>query len=183
MANYVKKNYEPPAFVQNALKGADEAGDLRFLHSSAAVIRIGEVPVGAVENWTITSNTTRNPIMTCSSPVPIGFDFGGNTVTISGQIVLNAASGLNDSGFFPNSVAELISSINEVFDVDIIAFDATAESPEDQATEPIVTVKNCQNTGETITLNSNTNLRQAITAVGTFMERNIKTALQNFNKI
>ena len=77
MPDIVSKNYEPPEWFQNGHSGAEEAGDLRFVHSSAAVIRLGQVPIVAIENLTITTAITNTPIMVVGSPVAIGFDFGG----------------------------------------------------------------------------------------------------------
>ena len=183
MTDPINKNYDPPEWFQNGMNGADEAGDLRFLHSSAAVIRLGEVPIVAIENMTITVGVNKTPIMVIGSPVAIGFDFSGYTVNVSGQIVMNAASTLNKSDFFAKSVEEVVKNINSVFDIDIIMQDAFADNVEERATEPFVTIKNCTNTGETITLSNNTNLRQSFTAIGTFMQRNLDTALAEFNKI
>ena len=183
MADPISKNYEPPEWFMNGMNGADEAGVLRFVHSSAAVIRLGQVPIVAIENMTITTAITNTPIMVIGSPVAIGFDFGGYTVNVSGQIVLNAASTLNKSEFFAKSVDELVKNINQIFDIDVIAQDAFADNVEERATEPFFTIKNCKNSGETITLGNNANMRQSFTAVGTFMNRDLATALANFNKV
>jgi hypothetical protein len=183
MADTIKKNYEPPQWYQDGMDGADEAGDLRFVHSSAAIVRIGEVPIVALENVSITVSIVRNPIMVIGSPVAIGFDFGGYNANISGQIVMNAASTLNKSQFFAKSVNDLVANINTVFDIDILAQDANAENVDERLTEPFIILKNCQNTGETINLSTNANIRQSFTAVATFMERDIADALKDFNKI
>lgn len=183
MADPINKNYDPPSWFQDGMNGADEAGDLRYVHSSAAIVRIGLVPIVALENLTITVAINRTPIMVIGSPVPIGFDFSGYTANISGQIVMNAASTLNKSDFFPKTVDEIVKNINSVFDIDLIAQDAFIDDVDDRLTEPFITLKNCQNTGETITLSNNTNIRQSFTAVATFMERAIETALKDFNKL
>lgn len=183
MTDPIKTNYEPPQWFQDGHQGADEVGDLRYVHSSAAVARLGQTPIVALENLTITIAINRTPIMVIGSPVPIGFDFSGYTANISGQIVMNAASTLNKSEFFPKSVQDVVKNINAVYDIDLIAQDAFADTVDDRMTTPFITLKNCQSTGETITLTNNSNIRQSFTAVATFMERDIANALENFNKI
>lgn len=183
MTDPIKTNYDPPQWYQDGHQGAEEVGDLRYVHSSAAVVRLGQTPLAALENLTITIAINRTPIMVIGSPVPIGFDFSGYTANVSGQIVMNAASTLNKSDFFPKSVQEIVKSINAVFDIDIIAQDAFADTVDERMTEPFITLKNCQNTGETITLTNNSNIRQSFTAVATFMERDIANALSEFNKV
>jgi hypothetical protein len=76
-----------------------------------------------------------------------------------------------------------VANINTVFDIDILAQDANAENVDERLTEPFIILKNCQNTGETINLSTNANIRQSFTAVATFMERDIADALKDFNKI
>jgi hypothetical protein len=182
MAEYIETTYQPPQSYQDAHKGADEAGDIRYLHASAAVIRIGGVPVVAIENLNISQQINRSPIYVVGSIAPIGFDVQGVSVNVSGQMVQLANMSLNQSSFYAASEAEVIANINRVFNIDIVMMDYSKEDPADIPTEPFLTVQNCQNTGSNIVVNPNTNLKDSFTAVGTFMIRDWDT-LQDFNKI
>jgi len=182
MADYTQKLYSPPQNIQDAFQGADEAGDLRYLHASAAVIKLGSVPIFLLENLTISQSVNRSPIYMVGSIAPVGFDVNGVTVNISGQITLNVAMSLKDSGFYPKNEADIIANINRVFDIDIIMIDRTKSDPADIQTEPFITVRNCVNTGSSITVNPNAMLKDAFTAVGTIMERDWDV-LKDFNKL
>lgn len=181
MAEYVQTNYVPPQSYQDAHAGADEAGDIRYLHASAAVIRIGEVPVVAIENLTINQTINRTPIYVVGAIAPIGFDVQGVAVNVSGQMVQLANMSLNQSAFYAKNEAQIIAEINTVFNIDIVMMDYSKEAAE-IPTEPFITVQNCQNTGSSITVNPNTNIKDSFTAVGTFMLRDF-SVLEQFNKI
>ena len=182
MADYEETLYTPPQSYQDAHAGADEAGDLRYLHASAAVIRIGAVPVVAIENVNISQQINRSPIYVIGAIAPIGFDVQGVQVNVSGQLVQLANMSLNQSTFYPQNEAEIIANINRVFAIDIVMMDYSKTDPADIPTEPFITVRNCQNTGSNIVVNPNTNLKDSFTAVGTMMERDWD-ALTDFNKI
>jgi hypothetical protein len=181
MADYITNLYTPPKSYQDAHAGADEAGDIRYLHASAAVIRIGGVPVVAVENLNISQQINRSPIYVVGAIAPLGFDVQGVSVNVSGQLVQLAVMSLNQSPFYPANEAEVIANINRTFNIDIVMVDNKAD-PLENLTEPIITVLNCQNTGSNITINPNTNMKDSFTAVGTFMVRNWD-ALADFNKL
>ncbi len=181
MADYVQTNYIPPQSYQDAHEGADEAGDIRYLHSSAAVIRIGEVPVVAIENLTINQTINRVPIYVVGAIAPIGFDVNGVSVNVSGQMVQLANMSLNQSAFYAKNEAQIIAEINTVFNIDIVMMDYTKEA-EEIPTEPFITVQNCQNSGSSITIAPNVNIKDAFTAVGTFMLRDFDV-LAEFNVI
>ena len=180
MADYVQTNYIPPTQYSNAHSGADEADDVRYLHSSAAVIRIGEVPVVAIENITINQQIARTPIYVIGAIAPIGFDVNGVSVNVSGQMVQLANMSLNQSAFYAKNEAQVIAQINTVFNIDIVMMDYTKEA-EAQDTGPFITIQNCQNTGSNITIAPNVNIKDAFTAVGTFMIRDFDV-LAEFNK-
>ena len=182
MAEYEEILYTPPQSYQEAHKGADEAGDLRYLHASAAVIRIGGVPVVAIENLSISQSINRVPIYVVGALAPIGFDVQGISVNVSGQIVQMANMSLNQSTFYPKNEAEVIANINRVFNIDVVMMDYKKLEANDIPTEPFITVRNCQNTGSNITINPNTNLKDSFTAVGTMMEREWDE-LAEFNKL
>lgn len=182
MAEYEETLYQPPQSYQDAHNGADEAGDLRYLHASAAVIRIGAVPVVAIENVNISQQINRSPIYVIGAIAPIGFDVQGVQVNVSGQLVQLANMSLNQSTFYPQNEAEIIANINRVFAIDIVMMDYSNTDPADVPTEPFITVRNCQNTGSNIVVNPNTNLKDSFTAVGTMMERDW-SVLEDFNKI
>ncbi len=181
MADFVQTNYITPQAFQDSHAGADEAGDLRYLHSSAAVIRLGEVPMVTIENMTINQQINRSPIFVVGSIAPVGFDVQGVTVNVSGQIVQLANMSLNQSAFYAQNEAQVIANINTVFNIDIVMMDFSKEAA-DVPTEPFITVKNCQNTGSSITINPNTNIKDSFTVVGTFMVRDF-SVLAEFNKI
>ena len=181
MADYIETNYTPPQSYQDAHQGADEAGDIRYLHASAAVIRIGGVPVVAIENLNISQQVNRSPIYVVGAIAPIGFDVQGVSVNVSGQMVQLANMSLNQSSFYAKNESEIIANINTVFNIDIVMMDYSKEAAE-IPTEPFLTVKNCQNTGSNIVINPNTNLKDSFTAVGTFLVRDFD-ALAEFNKI
>ena len=174
MADYTETLYQPPQAYQDAHNGADEAGDIRYLHASAAVIRIGGVPVVAIENLNISQQINRSPIYVVGAIAPLGFDVQGVSVNVSGQLVQLAVMSLNQSAFYPANEAEVIA--------DIVMLDNTKDDPADVPTEPFITVKNCQNTGSNIVINPNTMMKDSFTAVGTMMERDWG-ALVDFNKL
>lgn len=182
MAEYTETLYQPPQSYQDAHNGADEAGDIRYLHASAAVIRIGGVPVVAVENLNISQQINRSPIYVVGAIAPLGFDVQGVSVNVSGQLVQLANMSLNQSAFYPANEAEVIANINRVFAIDIVMMDNTKDDPADVPTEPFITVRNCQNTGSNIVINPNTMMKDSFTAVGTMMERDWD-ALIDFNKL
>lgn len=182
MADYDQTTYTPPQSYQDAHKGADEAGDLRYLHASAAVVRIGGVPVVAIENLNVSQQINRSPIFCVGSIAPIGFDVQGVSVNVSGQMVQMANMSLNQSAFYSKSEADVIANINRVFDIDIVMMDYSQSDPADIPTEPFITIRNCQNTGSNIVIAPNTNLKDSFTAVGTFMVRNWEM-LENFAKV
>ena len=181
MAEFTQTNYQPPQSYQDAHNGADEAGDIRYLHGSAAVIRIGEVPVVAIENLNISQSINRNPIYVVGSIAPIGFDVNGVSVNVSGQMIQLALMSLNQSAFYAKTEAQVIAQINTVFDIDVVMMDYSKEAA-DQPTEPFLTVKNCQNSGSNIVISSNVNIKDSFSAVGTFLIRDFDQ-LAEFNKI
>ncbi len=182
MAEFTEGLYTPPQSYQDAHKGADEAGDLRYLHASAAVIRIGGVPIVAIENLNISQQINRSPIYVVGAIAPIGFDVQGISVNVSGQLVQMAIMSLNQSSFYPSNEADVIASINRVFNIDVVMMDYKQTDPAEIPTEPFLTVRNCQNTGSNIVINPNTNLKDSFTAVGTMMERDWDH-LAEFNKL
>ncbi len=180
MADYVETLYQAPISTQEAWKGADEADDLRYLHAASAVVKIGDVPVVALETLNISQNINRNPIYVISSLAAIGFDANGISVNISGQLVQMANMSLVQSSIYPADEKDVIANMNVVFAIDIVMMDYKKESDDIQTT-PFITVRNCQNTGSNITINPNTNLKDSFSAIGTMMERDW-TALEDFNK-
>ncbi len=170
MADIVSTLYEAPADYQTALAAAEEVGDIRYLHASAAVVRMGAVPIVLLENLNISMQINRSPIYAISSIVPLGFDVQGVSVNVSGQLVQLAKMSLANSAFYPSSEADIIANINRVFNIDIIMYDHTKPTL-DASTGPFITVKNCQNTGSNIVINPNTMIKDSFTAVGTMMER------------
>ena len=137
--------YEAPQSYRDSHADAPEANDLRFLHSSAAVIRMGGVPIVAIENLNISQQIARSPINVIGSIVPIAFDVQSVTVNVSGQLVQLAIMSLNNSSFYPANEAEIIANINKVFNIDIVMQDHL-RTPDDIETIPFITIKNCQNT-------------------------------------
>ena len=182
MADYEETLYTPPQSYQEAHKGADEAGDLRYLHAASAVVKIGSVPVVALESLNISQNINRSPIYVIGSLAAIGFDVQGISVNVSGQLVQLANMSLTQSSFYPSNEADVIANINTVFAIDIVMMDYKQTDPAKIPTTPFIRVRNCQNTGSNITINPNTNLKDSFTAVGTMMERDWD-ALTDFNKI
>lgn len=176
----ISTDYETPANYLTSHADAKEAGDIRFLHASASVIRINGVPIVAIENLNISQTISRQPIYSVGSIVPIGFDVNGVQVSVSGQLVQLASMSLNDSLFYPNSEADIISNINKVFQIDVMMIDYTKDDPLDYETDAFLSVLNCQNTGSNITINPNAMLKDSFSAVGTFMARN-PLALTDFN--
>ena len=181
LTNVSQTNYKPPQDYQDAHLGAVEAGDVRYLHGSASIIRVGGVPVVAIENINIAESINRNPIYVVGSLAPLGFDVNGVAVNVSGQLVQLALMSLNKSAFYPESEAQIIAQINTVFDIDIVMMDYSKE-PAEQPTEPFLTVKNCQKSGSNIAINSNVNIKDSFTAVGTFVIRDFDQ-LAEYNKI
>jgi len=181
MAVFNQTNYQPPQAYQDAHAGADEAGDIRYLHGSAAVIKIGGVPVVAIENLNISQSINRSPIYVVGSIAPIGFDVQGVSVNVSGQMIQLASMSLNQSAFYAKNEAQVIAQINTVFDIDVVMMDYS-KAAADIPTEPFLTAKNCQNTGSNIVISSNVNLKDSFTAVGTFLIRDFDQ-LAEFNKI
>lgn len=188
-------NYIPPLSYSNAYAGADEADDIRYLHASAAIIKIGEVPVVALENLTINQTINRTPIYAVGSIVPLGFDVQGISVNVSGQLVQLAKMSLNQSAFYAKNEADVIANINTVFTIDIEMNDYFSLDNKDadgnikvnasgfgDPTGAFITVHNCQNTGSSITVNPNTMMKDAFTAVGTFMSRDWDV-LVGFNEL
>jgi len=173
------KPYEAPQSYVEAHADAAEASDLRFLHSSAAVIRMGGLPIVAIENLNISQQIARSPINVIGSIVPIAFDVQSVTVNVSGQLVQLAVMSLNNSSFYPANEAEIIANINRVFDIDVVMQDYV-RTPEEVETIPFITIKNCQNTGSNITINPSTMLKDSFTAVGTIMQRDW-SKLKDFN--
>ena len=190
MAEFEETNYTPPASYQDAYAAAIEPGtSFRYLHGGAAVIRLGAVPIVLIENMNISQQINRSPIYAVGSIAPLGFDVQGISVNVSGQIVQMADMALNDSAFYPKNEAEVLANINTTFIIDIVMMDylnSTRLSGQGdklgEQTEAFITVRNCQNTGSNITINSNTTIKDSFTAVGTMMERDWKV-LENFNKI
>ena len=170
MAEYNESQYQAPIEVQQAWKGADEAGDLRYLHAASAVIKIGGIPVVALESLNINQSTPMAPIHVIGSLAPLGFDAQGVSVNISGQLIQMANMSLNQSSFYPANESDLIANINTVFIIDISMMDYSKGSSA-IPTGNFIRVLNCKNTGSSITINPNTNLKDSFTAVGTMMTR------------
>lgn len=181
--HYDETLYDAPQHYKDSHALAPESADLRFLHASAAVIKMGGIPTVAIENINITVQNNRTPIFVCGSISAIAFDVSGVLVNVSGQLVQLADMSLDNSSFYAQSEVDLIGNINRVFKIEIIMLDHKKEDPNDIETDPIFTVLNCQNTGQNININPTTNMKDAFTCVGTFMNRNLKTALTDFNKI
>lgn len=182
MANYIETQFTPPQSYQNAHAGADEVSDLRFLHSSASVIRLGSVPMVSVENLNISETVNRTPIYVVGSISPIAFDVQNVAVNISGSLVKSAIMSLYQSSFYARNEAELIATLNRTFIIDIFMVDHTKTDPADLYTEPFLSVMNCQKTGSNIVINPSTMIKDSFTAAGTFVIRD-PDALTNFNKL
>ncbi|UCE64957.1 MAG: hypothetical protein JSU85_08710 [Candidatus Zixiibacteriota bacterium] len=182
MAEFFETTFIPPQPYTDAHQGADEADDLRLLHSSAAVIRFGGVPIVAVENLNISITENRTPIYVVGSISPIAFDIQNVAVNISGSLVQMAIMSLAQTSFYPKSEADIIASINRVFNIDIFMIDHTNLDPAELYTEPFLTVKNVQKTGNNFVINPSTMIKDSFTAVATFVVNN-REALKNYNRI
>lgn len=183
--HYDETLYDAPQHYKDAHALAPESSDLIFLPGSAAVILIGGIPTVAIENLSIAVQTSRSPIFVCGSISALAFDAGGVTVNVSGQIVqLGGEEGmsLDNSSFYPQNETDMIANINRVFKIDIFMLDHT-KPPEDIDTDPILSVLNCQNSSQNININPTSHIRDSFTCVGTFMNRNLKSALKEFNSI
>jgi len=183
MVDYVTETYVPPAQYNHAYAtgmGADDS--FRYLHASSAVIKLGAVPIVLIENLNISMQVNRTPIYAVGAIVPLGFDLQGVSVNVSGQIVQTADMKLNDSPFYPDNEADILANINTTFLIEVHMMDHLNKT-EGKATQlrAFLTVRNCQNTGSSISINTNTNIKDSFTAVGTMMERDW-SALETYNK-
>lgn len=173
--------YKPPAEYVAAYQDAPEVNDLRFLHAAGAVVKIGGIPVVALENLNISQTQSKTPIVCLGTLAPLGFDPQPIQVTVQGQIVQMAKMSLAKSTFYPESVGGLLANVNKVFNITVQLQDHSQDDPSKILTGVFLEVENCTNTGSNISLSPNSNIKDSFTAVGTFVKRNWDT-LNNFQE-